>query len=62
MTDGRPANCRFRLQDEGKAYPRSGCRACGRNIATGLMGRCTMRDKDIPEEVLKHAMRPEQPK
>lgn len=25
----RPANCRNRLRDEGKAYPRSGCASCG---------------------------------
>lgn len=36
----RPANCRFRLQDEGKSYPRSSCSACGKNIATGLGNRC----------------------
>lgn len=23
--DPRPANCRFRLQEEGKAHPKSGC-------------------------------------
>ena len=37
QTDTRPANCRFRLQDENKPYPRSGCPACGRNISTGLV-------------------------
>lgn len=26
--DMRPANCRDRLQDEGKPHPRSGCRVC----------------------------------
>lgn len=26
--DHRPSNCRFRLRDEGKAYPRSGCNGC----------------------------------
>ena len=35
MTDTRPLNCRFRLQDEGKAYPRSGCQACGLNLGVG---------------------------
>ncbi|MRX32783.1 hypothetical protein [Aminobacter sp. MDW-2] len=29
-----PANCRNRLRDEGKPYPRSGCASCG----SGLMG------------------------
>lgn len=36
MTDTRPASCRERLREEGKAYPKSGCTACGANIATGL--------------------------
>lgn len=39
--DARPANCRFRLQDEGKAYPKSSCTACGKGIATGLGRYCT---------------------
>ncbi len=30
--DTRPANCRFRLADEGKAYPRSSCQACGATV------------------------------
>lgn len=38
--DTRPAECRFRLQDEGKAYPKSSCTACGRGIATGLGRSC----------------------
>lgn len=38
--DERPANCRFRLQEERKAYPRSSCPACGRTITTGLGMRC----------------------
>lgn len=38
--DRRPQGCRFRLQDEGKAYPRSSCQACGRSIATGLGNKC----------------------
>jgi len=31
VTDDRPEMCRYRLQSEGKAYPRSGCRVqnCG---------------------------------
>jgi hypothetical protein len=36
MTDTRPTNCRFRLQAEGKPYPRSGCTGCGRSILNGL--------------------------
>lgn len=28
MTDNRPTNCRNRLRDEGKAYPKSGCDSC----------------------------------
>jgi hypothetical protein len=31
MTDYRPPRCRFRLKDEGKAYPRSSCESCGRD-------------------------------
>lgn len=33
--DERPANCRNRLRDEGKVYPRSGCAVCGNG---GLVG------------------------
>jgi hypothetical protein len=40
MTDKRPANCRFRLRDEGKAYPRSGCAACKASIMSGLGNKC----------------------
>lgn len=40
MIDERPANGRFRLQDEGKAYPRSSCQACGRTVITGLGNSC----------------------
>lgn len=29
----RPSKCRFRLKDEGKGYPRSGCAACGATVA-----------------------------
>ena len=38
--DIRPANCRFRLQDEGKPYPRSGCSACGATVTT-LGNKCS---------------------
>lgn len=40
ISDIRPDTCRFRLHDEGKAYHRSGCTACGRTITTGLGTRC----------------------
>lgn len=40
MSDLRPKDCRFRLQEEGKRYPRSGCEACGRTILSGLGNRC----------------------
>lgn len=38
--DPRPFDCRFRAQEEGRAYPRSVCHACGRTIASGLGSRC----------------------
>lgn len=47
MTDTRPANCRFRLRDEGKAYPRSGCLACGKTPMTGLGSSCSMTQTHI---------------
>lgn len=40
QVDPRPANCRFRLRDEGKAYPRSSCTACTRSVVTGLGNSC----------------------
>lgn len=40
QADKRPANCRHRLYDEGKAYPRSGCDGCGQTIFTGLGATC----------------------
>jgi len=36
----RPDNCRHRLQEEGKSYPRSSCRACGKTVASGLGTKC----------------------
>ncbi len=33
--DNRPANCRNRLRDEGKAYPKSGCQVCRAGGMTG---------------------------
>jgi hypothetical protein len=38
--DTRPSDCRFRLQDEGKPYPRSGCSACKNSITSGLGRYC----------------------
>ena len=48
MADYRPANCRFRLREEGKNYPRSSCAACGRTITTGLGTRCHRETDLIP--------------
>jgi hypothetical protein len=41
VTDTRPENCRHRLQDENKPYPRSGCAACGKTVMTGLGRECS---------------------
>jgi len=41
MTDLRPSNCRNRLRDEGKTYPRSGCAYCHDG---GLFG-CPLEDR-----------------
>lgn len=30
--DPRPANCKFRLMNEGKPYPKSGCEVCRINL------------------------------
>lgn len=30
--DPRPAKCKFRLMDEGKPYPKSGCEVCQINL------------------------------
>ena len=40
MVEYRPVNCRFRLQDEGHAYPRSSCEACQKG-ATRLGKSCS---------------------
>lgn len=59
MTDLRPKDCRFRLQDEGKGYPRSACTACGKTIMTGLGKECTIIAPPSPpapkEDELTHA-------
>ena len=39
--DKRPQGCRFRLADEGKPYPKSGCNACGARIGAGLGKECS---------------------
>lgn len=36
ITDPRPANCRERLREQGKPYPRSGCSACRKSL--GMLG------------------------
>lgn len=55
MTDTRPLNCRFRLQEEGKAYPRSSCQACGKTITTGLGVAC---DRGQKADALKNDNNP----
>jgi hypothetical protein len=47
--DTRPKECRFRLQDEGKSYPRSSCFACNKGILTGLGKSCSLQ-KDKEQE------------
>ena len=39
-SDIRPVECRFRLQEERKAYPKSSCNACGRNVMAELGSEC----------------------
>jgi hypothetical protein len=59
--DTRPENCRFRLKDEGKPYPRSSCQGCGKTIRTGLGNSCANRASyehnmavsDMPENEAK---------
>lgn len=40
IEDCRPVNCRFRLMDEGKYYPKSACNSCGRTVFDGLGDKC----------------------
>ncbi|MDG3040472.1 hypothetical protein [Roseicyclus marinus] len=47
MADTRPANCRFRLKDEGKPYGRSSCAACRQSIFTGLSNSCAQQTADM---------------
>lgn len=42
MSDLRPANCTFRLKDEHKPYPKSGCKACGKTVGNGLGKECSL--------------------
>ena len=49
-TDTRPIDCRFRCQDEMRAYPRSSCHACKKTITTGLGRECSM-VRDVAKEV-----------
>ena len=55
MPDKRPPNCRFRLQDEGKAHPKSSCAACGRTISTGLGKACHLMALAEMDEACKDA-------
>jgi hypothetical protein len=49
--DARPIRCRFRLQDEGRAYPRSSCEACGRTVMSGLGKECqAVRAADVTSQ------------
>lgn len=57
--DTRPAACRFRLADEGKAYPKSSCTACGKGIATGLGRHCTVSATPAPAAGGPEAVRAE---
>lgn len=48
MSDRRPTNCRFRLKEEGKGYPRSSCQGCGKGIMTGLGKSCSYTQQEPP--------------
>lgn len=54
--DIRPIDCRFRLQDEGKGYPRSSCSACGRTITTGLGRRCYLETEALEKLAARPAL------
>lgn len=47
--EGRPANCRNRLRDEGEHYPRSGCDSCRNG---GLFGCPHEIERDVPGDLL----------
>jgi hypothetical protein len=53
MIDLRPRDCRFRQQEEGRAYPRSSCGVCGKTITTGLGVRCTYVTTDDAAEIAR---------
>ena len=44
----QPENCRNRLQREGKAYPRSGCNACGTGGTTGCPYEAKVQPQPAP--------------
>ena len=50
-SDTRPLDCRLRLRDEGKAYPKSGCTTCRTSLATGL--RCPHEPTVAPAAVVE---------
>lgn len=52
--DNRPALCRNRLRDEGKHYPRSGCKSCGNG---GMMG-CPYEKGGLPNNIKIDAPEP----
>lgn len=57
--DHRPANCRFRLQDEGKPHPRSSCQHCGRSVVSGLGTKCQYDIDALGGEVSRPAPKPD---
>lgn len=58
--DIRPFDCRFRAQEEGRPYPRSSCRACGRSSFTGLGNRCYLEREVAPgTDVGSHSLPPD---
>lgn len=59
MTDVRPVNCRFRLQDEGHSYPRSSCTACNKTILTGLGRSCRLAQDQRPPLAKKDPLPPD---
>lgn len=46
MKDNRPTNCRERLREEGKPYPRSSCQGCGGSIRNGITSNCPGKEAD----------------
>ena len=56
MTETRPANCRFRLQEEGKPYPRSSCQGCGLHVSRGLGSSCSWGSKTTDPDTSPEAV------